>query len=107
MERVSSLLPSKDNRPTPMKGSEYSLFTRHLLKGLKGGVDDNGCVTPMRLRKYVFSKIPLARQKPFTKIAMSGDIIIAECPNFRKSGRQLANDGVDRIYHCGKPVDPE
>lgn len=73
----------------PMKGSEYSLFTHHLIEGLKGGaVDDNGYVTPMSLSKYVFSKIPLARQKPITKIAMSGDIILANYPDRAKPNEE-------------------
>lgn len=69
----------------PMKGSEYSLFTYYLLSGLKGGngmaVNENGYVTPYKLSNYVYNAMPLDRQKPVTKFALCGDIIIAEYPD--------------------------
>lgn len=71
-----------------MQDSTYSLFTYHLLEGLKGAkgkaVDENGYVTPSKLSYYVYDAIPLGKQKPVTRILQSGDIIIAEYPKLKQ-----------------------
>jgi pentapeptide repeat protein/alpha/beta hydrolase family protein len=74
-----------------MNDQEYSRFTYYLLEGLKGGrngraVDDNGNVTPSTLSNYIYDCIPsLDKQKPITKIAMSGDLVIASYPELARS----------------------
>lgn len=77
----------------PMKGGEYSRFTYFLLEGLKGGngaaVNEHGIVTPSKLSNYIYQNIPLLKQqKPITKTAMSGDIIIAYYPELAEGREQ-------------------
>jgi tetratricopeptide (TPR) repeat protein len=74
----------------------HSIFTYYLLQGLKGNedsVDNDGCVTPQSLNRYIFKKIrslPLdkrPRQKPSMKSEVSGDIILAYYPLLSKRAK--------------------
>jgi uncharacterized protein YjbI with pentapeptide repeats len=81
----------------PMKGGEYSRFTNFLLEGLKGGngdaVNEHGYVTPSKLSNYIYQNIPLLKQqKPITKTAMSGDIIIARYSDLAKRDKMSQED---------------
>ena len=69
----------------PLEGEGHSIFTYYLLQGLKGNedsVNNDGCVTPDSLNRYIFRKIrslPLDKrpyQKPSMKSEVSGDIIL-------------------------------
>lgn len=69
---------------------DHSIFTYYLLKGLKGdrkAVDENGNITPISLGRFIFSSIvnlPVGKkpkQKPLTKMAATGDIILVHYEN--------------------------
>jgi hypothetical protein len=73
----------------PLEGEGHSIFTYYLLQGLKpneDSVDNDGCVTPHSLNRYIFRKIrslPFDKrphQKPSMKSELSGDIILAYYP---------------------------
>jgi uncharacterized caspase-like protein len=79
-----------DQQSVIRKDLGHSLFTYHLLEGLKGKsgyVDDNGFVTADLLGKYVFEKIvdePRQLQKPIRKSKASGDLIVAHHPHMAR-----------------------
>lgn len=90
-----------------MEGQNYSRFTWFLLEGLNGGngeaVDDNGFVTPYKLSNYIYDNIPLLdQQKPVTKTAMSGDIIIAHYPKLAKRDETSQRDYLLELLFKGK-----
>ena len=63
-----------------------SLFTRHILDGLKGkegSVNVNGNVTPETLGNYVFIHVTEENpnQKPIIKVESGGEIILASYPD--------------------------
>ncbi len=75
-----------------MKGEPYSLFTYCLIEGLRGGKDgqaanSEGYVTPSTLGNYLYHRTMSIdkRQRPITKTATSGDIILAYHPQFAKT----------------------
>jgi caspase domain-containing protein len=72
-----------------MKDHDYSLFTYYLLDGLKGGsgasVNRFGFVTASTLSNYIYDRVTEnGRQKPITKTAMSGEIVVAYHPELVK-----------------------
>ena len=78
-----------DQRSYGMEDQPYSLFTYHLLNGLRGddeSIDENGNVTPYLLGNYIYKKItdlpPEKRQYqvPIIKTEMSGDLVLARYP---------------------------
>ena len=89
--RGSCVLASSlsNKRSYSLLDKSYSAFTHFIIKGLKGvkdSVDENGFVTPEKLSKYTFrelDKIPeLHNQKPVRNVSISGEIILAEYPEF-------------------------
>jgi hypothetical protein len=76
---------------------DHSLFTYYLLEGLKGkqaqAVNDEGCVTPESLGKYVYNTImslsqeKRPTQKPIRKVEELGDIVLAYYPELRRTSK--------------------
>ena len=68
-----------------MKDLDYSLFTYYVLEGLKGAggesVNPFGYVTASTLSNYLYDKVTQnGRQKPITKVAMFGNLVITRHP---------------------------
>lgn len=89
-----------------MKDQEFSRFTYFLLEGLRGAggqsVNREGYVTPYTLSNYIYDRIPsLNEQKPITKIAMSGDIVIAYHPGLQQKG-QLTSKEISDVLTAGR-----
>ena len=76
-----------------MTDKPYSAFTNFLIEGLKGGkgksVDKNGFVTPQTLSDYIFDQLDAhgynKKQRPISKLQLSGNIILAQHPEFVKA----------------------
>jgi len=89
---LAASLPGKE--AYAFKGKDHSLFTYHLLQGLKGGdngeaVDNDGYVTPFSLGDYVYDKVTeiYPKQQPLIKTESAGRIILASYPHFKQSSQ--------------------
>ena len=94
---LSSSLSSQQS--FDLKTSNHSFYTYYLLQGLKGNtesVDSEGNVTPQSLGNYVHKVITSLpadkkpKQTPITKAEESGNVILAEYPEFK----QLKKDDI-------------
>ena len=75
-------------------------------------VNDEGCVTPESLGKYVYNTImslPQEKrptQKPIRKVEESGDIVLAYYPELRRTSKTelgiKTNDHADEAEKCYK-----
>ena len=69
------------------KEKDHSIFTYHLLEGLRGAngasIDKDGYVTPSSLGDYVYHRVTASavKQKPVIKTETAGRIILANYPN--------------------------
>ncbi|MGH9953970.1 MAG: caspase family protein, partial [Nitrososphaeraceae archaeon] len=78
-----------------LEEQNHSVFTYYLLQGLKGkaeeAIDNSGYVTVDLLDKFIYTTImslpPSKRpkQKPIRKVEVSGDIILAYYPEFKRN----------------------
>ena len=76
---------------------DHSIFTYYLLEGLKGhrlAVDDEGNVTYESLGKFInhqINKLPYDKrpQLPVRKGELSGDIVLAKFPQFRRNTYEI------------------
>ncbi len=90
---LAASLPGKE--AYAFKGKDHSLFTYHLLQGLKGGdnweaVDNDGYVTPYSLGNYVYDKVTevYPKQQPLIKTESAGRIILAVYPQLKQSSHE-------------------
>jgi hypothetical protein len=71
-----------------LKEKGHSIFTYHLLQGLRGAngdsIDNEGRVTPESLGAYVYRKVTESspKQRPLIKTESSGKITLAEYPRY-------------------------
>jgi tetratricopeptide (TPR) repeat protein len=94
-----------------LKEKDHSIFTYHLLEGLKGGngeaIDNEGRVTPYSLGSYVYDKVTEIhpKQKPLIKAEAAGKIILAHYPKLTKESittvdiSQIIEDGKHYLDH--------
>jgi len=83
-----------------------SRFTKYVIEGLKGNkesVNKDGYVTPDSLARYVHAEMMNnpekdgAVQKPIKKVTGSGDIILAEYPQFKsRTSEKIDNEHKER-----------
>ncbi len=78
------------------KENDHSVFTYHLMEGLRGAsIDREGTVTPHSLGEYVYDKVTAAvKQKPVIKTEASGKIILADYRGLTARSLQSESDSV-------------
>jgi tetratricopeptide (TPR) repeat protein len=94
------LLSSQAYEPSLASDDSYSLYTKHLIDGLKGtkgsidekglkfpgSFDDDGNVTPETLHRYLYHKVANeAEQVPKIKSDMASNIVLAHYPDKAKN----------------------